>query len=62
MKRIIALLRTTWWLWILFFGSGLVLYLLVDPVFVVCFPIYFFTFFYFAIVRFDEHGNRKEVD
>lgn len=62
MKRFIALLRTTWWLWALFFGSGTVLYLLVDPVFVVCFPMFAFTFVWFAYMRFDEQGNRKEVD
>lgn len=59
MKRLHALLRTTWWLWLIFFGSAIVLTKWVDPIFVVCFPMYIFTFFYFAIVRYDENGERR---
>jgi hypothetical protein len=62
MKRFLALLRTTWWLWLLYVLSGIALYVWVDPVFVVCFPIYFFTFLYFAYIRFDENGVRRRVD
>ena len=60
MKRFLGLLRTTWWLWLVFAGLAVPLIVFVDPVFWVTVPIYAFTFFYFAFMRFDEQGNHRE--
>ena len=60
MNQIRALLKTTWWLWLIFFSLATVLYLWVDPIFVVVYPICLFTMIYFAFVRFDEDGDRRE--
>jgi hypothetical protein len=58
MARFTALLRNTWWLWVAFFVGGTLLSI-VDPVFLVTFPICIFTFFWFAYIRYDEEGNFK---
>ena len=60
MKRVIALLRSTWWLWLLYVVISLPLIWFVDPVFWITMPIYGVTFVYFAFMRFDEHGNRRD--
>ncbi len=60
MKRLMALLRHTWWLWLLFFATSFALTSLVDGAFVILFPICLFTLVYFAWVRFDDEGNRLE--
>jgi hypothetical protein len=62
MKALMALLRGTWWLWLLFVVASVVLSELVDPVFWVMLPICAVTIVYFAFVRYDEHGNRRESD
>lgn len=59
MNQIRALLRTTWWLWLIFFGVTIGGYLFVDPIFIVTIPICVFTLIYFAFVRFDENGERR---
>ncbi len=59
MKPILALLRTTWWLWIVFFGSSALLIELVDPVFWITVPIYLVTLLYFAYIRYDDQGKRR---
>jgi hypothetical protein len=58
MNRFRALLRETWWLWLLFFGFGTVMSFL-SPVFLLTFPISIFTFFWFAYIRYDEDGTFK---
>ncbi len=60
MKRYSALLKKTWWLWLAFAAITVALCLLVGPVSLFIVPICVFTFFYFAIVRYDEHGNHRE--
>ncbi len=56
MKRYGALLRETWWLWIVFVVGGTVMSM-ISLVFLVTFPICIFTFFWFAFIRYDEEGN-----
>lgn len=62
MKPLVALLRTTWWLWVIFVLVSVLLSELVDPVFWVMLPVCAVTIVYFAFVRFDEHGERRERD
>lgn len=54
----VACLRETWKLWLVFFGfcAGATFFL--DRVFVVTFPICMFTFVYFAMMRYDDNGNK----
>ncbi len=56
MARFKALIRETWWLWVLFavFGAGMSF---LHPVFLLMFPISIFTFFWFAYIRYDEDGD-----
>ncbi|MCC7334891.1 MAG: hypothetical protein IT422_07335 [Pirellulaceae bacterium] len=58
MARFRALIKETWWLWILFaaFGAGMSF---LHPVFLLMFPISIFTFFWFAYIRYDEDGDFK---
>lgn len=58
MDRYRALLKETWWLWLLFIGGGIVMSFL-SNVFLVTFPICLVTFLWFAYVRYDEDGNFK---
>ncbi len=58
MARFKSLIRETWWLWLLFLVGGIVMSML-DPVFLLTFPICIFTFFWFAYIRYDEDGNFK---
>ena len=58
MGRFKALMRETWWLWILFLVGGTIMSF-VSTVFVVTFPICIFTFFWFAYIRYDEDGTFK---
>lgn len=58
MNRYRALMQETWWLWLLFFGFGLVMSFL-SRVFLLMFPISICTFLWFAYVRYDEDGNFK---
>lgn len=59
MKRYLALLKNTWWLWIVFFGTGIGGMMFVDGAFFAMIPISVFTFFYFAHVRYDDDGTRR---
>ena len=58
MDRFRALMRETWWLWLLFLVGGTGASFL-SPIFLVTFPICIFTFFWFAYVRYDEEGKFK---
>ena len=60
MKRILACLRETWLLWLLFFGCCTAMTVLLDPVYVITFPICIFVFVYFTFMRYDETG--KKID
>lgn len=62
MKPFQGLLRDTWWLWIGFMLSGILMAAFVNPIFLVVFPISIVTFIYFAMVRYDENGNIKSQD
>jgi hypothetical protein len=60
MKQIAALLKQTWWLWLLLIALCIVLTIYVDPVGgIICFPLLLFVMLYFAFVRFDEDGNPR---
>ncbi len=61
MRRFKGLLRDTWWLWILFvIICGLMIYY-ITVVCAVMIPILIFTFVYFAMIRYDEKGNAREI-
>ncbi len=60
MKRYIALLKETWWVWGLIFGSGIVAGMFGHPSFYSAIPIGLFVFFYFGLMRYDKHGNPVE--
>lgn len=62
MKRYLALLRTTWWLWLVFAAITVAGAIWFDPVFLAMVPISAFTFFWFAHVRFDANGERISSD
>lgn len=58
MNRIKALLRNTWWLWLLLYG-GLIGLSFVDRAALACIPICVFVMVYFAFVRYDAEGNHR---
>ncbi|RMF45042.1 MAG: hypothetical protein D6753_01155 [Planctomycetota bacterium] len=58
MNRYRALMKETWWLWLIFLVGGTAM-AFVSPVFWLSIPICIFTFFWFAFVRYDEDGNFK---
>lgn len=60
MKRYQALMRDTWWAWIIIVGFGVVLGILMHPLFFSAIPIGLFSFFYFGFMRYDEQGNAKD--
>lgn len=57
MKRFRGLIRDTWWLWILLFGSGITAAIVVHPIFLTSIAIILFSFIYFGIMRYDANGN-----
>lgn len=61
MKRYRALLATTWWLWLILIATAIPLTMWMST-FLVTIPIYLGTFLYFAHVRFDENGERIELE
>jgi len=61
MKRLRALLRSTWWLFAIFLTATAVgTYFHKASLAMV--PITLFLFFYFAFVRFDADGNRRDIE
>ncbi len=58
MNRLKGLFRDTWWLWLLFFGTGTVLSIFANVLFVVTLPILFVAFIYYAMLRYDDEGNQ----
>lgn len=60
MRRMIACMRETWWLWLVFFGGCTAMTICLDRVFVITYPVCIFTFVYFAMMRFDDQGNKVE--
>ena len=60
MERIKGLLRETWWLWTLFAVMITVLGVTVSAMFFAMVPALIVVCVYFALVRYDEHGNPKE--
>ena len=60
MRRFTALLSDTWWVWIIILVFGIVLGILVHPLFYSAIPIGMFSFVYFGIMRYDEDGNERE--
>jgi hypothetical protein len=60
MKPLVALFRKTWWLWLIFVSASVLLSKLVDPVFWVMLPVCGVTLVYFAFLRYDADGNRRE--
>ena len=57
MKRYSALLRDTWWLWIILVVAGIIFGSFVSFVFFVAIPISIFAFVYFGMMRYDDDGN-----
>ncbi|MEM9410063.1 MAG: hypothetical protein AAGA30_03050 [Planctomycetota bacterium] len=57
MKRFAALWKDTWWLWLLMVGGGCAAGLFLHFIFFVSFPICFFAFIYFGLMRYDQDGN-----
>ncbi len=59
MDRYRALLKETWWLWIVLTVFGLAMSLLISNVFLLTLPISLITFLWFGFVRFDGNGDFK---
>lgn len=59
MKRYSALLKETWWLWVVIVSAGCLAGFLVSFVFFVTIPICLFSFIYFGLMRYDEDGLPK---
>jgi hypothetical protein len=57
-KQLKALLRNTWWLWLIVYG-GLVALSFVERAALLCIPLCAFVMFYFAFVRYDSEGNHR---
>ena len=57
MKRYQALLKETWWLWIIIIAAGCIAGVVVSPVFFITLPICLFSFVYFGLMRYDADGN-----
>lgn len=62
MKRFNNMFRETWWAWVILMGGGAIAGFLVSPIFFSAIPISLFAFLYFALMRYDEHGNPKSDD
>ncbi len=58
MQRYKALIKETWWLWMIFLIGGTAMSYL-SLIFLLTFPICIIIFFWFAFVRYDEDGNFK---
>ncbi len=58
MDRYRALLRETWWLWIVLTAFAMLMSF-ISLVFLITLPISLITFLWFGFVRYDEHGNFK---
>jgi len=56
-KRYLAFLKHTWWLWSIYVSAAFLLILFVSPVFWAVLPMMIVNFVYFAFVRYDEDGN-----
>ncbi len=59
MKRFSAIMKETWWVWLILIGGGTIAGMLVSRIFFIAIPISFFSFFYFAIVRYDDEGKPR---
>lgn len=56
-----ALFKSTWWLWPTYVAVSVALALAFDRTFLWLIPVFFLVFVYFAFVRFDDQGNRREL-
>ena len=61
MKRYAALIRDTWWLWIVMLGGGLIVGCF-QPIFFTSIPIIMFAFLYFGMMRYDSNGDLTPFD
>ena len=59
MKRLEAIWRETWWVWIIFLIFGIGMGSFVHVSFFTAIPISAFAFIYFMFMRYDEDGNNK---
>ena len=59
MKRLKAMWRETWWVWLVFLVFGIGMGSFVHFSFFTSLPISLVAFFYFMFMRFDEDGNNK---
>lgn len=60
-KRYMSLIETTWWLWIIFVGGGIAGTIFLHGAFVALLPISLITFLWFAHIRYDSEGNRRDL-
>lgn len=61
LKRYKGLLRDTWWAWLTILAFGIIGGTLMSRIFYSAIPIAVFAFVYFGMMRYDEHGNTKEM-
>ena len=56
-----ALFRSTWWLWPLYTIPTVIAAITIDPGFAWLLIVFAGVFLYFAWVRYDDQGNRREL-
>jgi hypothetical protein len=59
MKRFSAILKDTWWAWLILVVGGSIAGVFLSPIFFAAIPISIFTFIYFAVMRYDDEGKPK---
>ena len=57
MNQVRGLLRDTWWLWLLFVVAVILAMIFVTPFYGVCFPFLLGMMIYFALMRYNKHGQ-----
>lgn len=60
MKRLEAMMRDTWFLWVACFIAATLMAVLVSPIFVAMYPLCAIACAYFMFMRYDAEGNPKE--
>lgn len=59
MQPLLALWRDTWWLWIVFVATTVIMTAVVGQFFLLLIPCLPVVFVYFAFARYDAEGNEK---
>ncbi len=60
MQQIKGMLRDTWWLWLIFCVMTTFLVFLISPFFALIYPVLLVVLVYFALGRYDEHGQERQ--